>query len=349
VAAGTGPDVAIHVERNLPVNYALRNALYDMSGFPDYMEVLQRFPESAATAYWIGDSLYALPETQNFPMMFYRTDILEELSLSPPSTWKEFYDAIPVLQRNSLQVGLPNISLDALDIFFMLLYQNGGTVYNEEGSRTVLDSKISIEAFSQWSEIYTKYKVPQQLEITTRFRTGEAPIVISGYTFYNNLVVAAPEIRGLWSFSPVPGTVKDDGSISRAALCGGTGGIIFKNAVDKESAWEFLKWWTSADTQAKYGMEIESLQGASARWPTANLEAFDMMSWPVDVAKSIKAQREEVQGLPEVPGSYMLSRYVGSAIRLSINNGYPPREAILDWNRKINEEIILKRIEFGME
>jgi ABC-type glycerol-3-phosphate transport system substrate-binding protein len=349
VAAGKGPDVAIQQERSLPVNYALRKALYDMSIFPDYKEVLKRFPKSAAESYWIGESIYAIPETQVFPMLFYRTDILIELGLKPPKTWSDFYRIIPVLQKKYLQIGLPNISADALDVFFMFLYQNGGTVYNEQKSRTALDNKISVDAFYKWSELYTKYKIPQQLDITTRFRTGEVPLVLAGYTFYNQLVVAAPEIRGLWDFSPVLGTIRQDGSLSIATICGGTGSIIFKNSKDVESSWEFIKWWTSSDTQQKYGLEIESLQGASARWPTANIDAFDKLSWPTSASNSIKMQRDEVVGLPEVPGSYMLSRYIGSAIRLTINNGYPPRESILDWNKKINEEIVLKRIEFGME
>ena len=33
-----------------------------------------------------GDSLYALPETQNFQMMFYRKDILKELGIEIPKT-----------------------------------------------------------------------------------------------------------------------------------------------------------------------------------------------------------------------------------------------------------------------
>ena len=37
--AGTGPDVAINVDNGLPVNYAMRNAIYDISVFDEFWEV----------------------------------------------------------------------------------------------------------------------------------------------------------------------------------------------------------------------------------------------------------------------------------------------------------------------
>ena len=35
-------------------------------------------------------------------MLFYRTDILEELKVAPPRTWEEFYAAIPAIQRANI-------------------------------------------------------------------------------------------------------------------------------------------------------------------------------------------------------------------------------------------------------
>ncbi len=43
-------------------------------------------------------------------MMFYRVDVLAGLGLSIPRTWDEFHAIIPILQKNNLDVGLPNIA-----------------------------------------------------------------------------------------------------------------------------------------------------------------------------------------------------------------------------------------------
>ena len=147
--------------------------------------------------------------------------------------------------------------------------------------------------------------------------------------------------------APLPGTAGEDGVV-RDAVSASTGAVIFRNSENIPAAWEFLKWWTSADTQLTYGREMEILLGEAARWPTANEEAFGKMAWETTALESILAQRAEMNGLPELPGSYMTNRYVATAIRLVINNGLSPREAILDYSQKIDEEIARKRTEFGM-
>ncbi len=61
---------------DVPVNYAMRGAAYDLTQFPDFEEVAKRFRESALTPYRYDGGVYALPEQQSFPMLFYRKDIL---------------------------------------------------------------------------------------------------------------------------------------------------------------------------------------------------------------------------------------------------------------------------------
>lgn len=213
VSADEGPDVAIFQDQATPINYALRSALQDLSVFEDVEDVKQRFDESALIPLTLGDSLYGLPEQQTFLMMFYRKDILADLGVSVPETWEEFYTLIPILQNNNLKIGLPSpvattsggtaTQLNAL--YNALLYQNDLDIFTPDGSRCLLDTPAAIEVFTQWTELYTKYKVDKTLNETDYFRTGEAPIVLSVYTLYNTLSVSAPEIKGLWGMAPGAG------------------------------------------------------------------------------------------------------------------------------------------------
>lgn len=349
VAAGYGPDIAINQDKTVPVNYALRNALVNLSEFPDVDEVLTRFDPSAVTPYYIGDNLYALPETQTFSMMFWREDILAELGLQPPDTWEDLYALLPKLQQNYMDVGLPNLTDDNPDMFYTFLYQSGGSVYNDDETQTALDSDKAVAAFKEWSELYTKYKITQKMDPLTRFRTGEAPIVIQPFTFYNYLSSTAPEINGLWDFGPIPGTVQPDGTVDRSNVANGTAVILLKGgAGDPEAAWEFMKWWTQADTQVSFGRELENILGTAARWPTANSEALESL-WAAEPLAKIKAQKQFVKGLPEVPGGYLTTRYLSSAVRLVVNNAVDPRETLLNWNRKINKEITFMRRQYGLD
>src|SRR5699024_532229 len=123
------------------------------------------------------------------------------------------------------------------------------------------------------------YSIPVLYDFANRFRTGEMPIGIADYSTFNYLSVFAPELKGLWEMVPVPGTVKDDQSIDRAVSSSGVASIIMKDSDKQEEAWEFIKWWTSADIQAKFGTELESIIGVAARYATANLEAVELLGW----------------------------------------------------------------------
>lgn len=357
VASDVGPDVAILQGQAQPLNYGVRGALYDLSQFEDIGEVLGRFAESAVTPFRLGDSVYGLPEQQVFMMMFTRTDILEELGISAPRTWDELYAMIPVLQEQGMEIGLPqpttvqsgsdSTALNAM--YTTLLLQNGVTVYDKDDRLCVLDDLTAVNCFTQWAEFYTKYNFTKTYSAINRFRTGTMPIVLTDYTFYNTLMLAAPEINGAWEMVPIPGTAQPDGSVSRDTASSGSACMIFANTQDAEASWEFLKWWTSAETQVMYGRELEAIQGASARWPTANLEAMERLGWTSSAARALKEQWASVQGIPEVPGGYYVGRTVSNAIKSTINMGENPRESILDAVEDINEEIISKRREFGLE
>lgn len=357
VASDAGPDLAILQGQAAPLNYGVRGALYDLSEFEDCDEVLSRFAESAVTPFRLGDSVYGLPEQQVFMMMFVRTDIMQELGITAPQTWEELYSLIPVLQEQGMEIGLPQPTTvqsgsDATSLnpmYTSLLLQNGAQIYDEDNRLCILNDLTAVNCFTQWAEFYTKYNFTKSYSNINRFRTGTMPIVLAEYTFYNSLVLAAPEIDGAWEMVPIPGTLQSDGTIARDTSSSGSSCMIFANTQDADASWEFLKWWTSTETQVLYGRELETIQGASARWPTANLEAMQKLGWTAAASDALLEQWSYVHGIPEVPGGYYVGRTVANAIKSAINMGESPRESILDAVEDINEEIISKRKEFGLE
>ncbi len=357
--AGEGPDVAIQVANtngiagavlntgnDTPVNYGLRNAVLDLNQFSDVKEVTSRFYDSALTAFSFGGKLYALPETQTFPVMFYRKDILEELGLEIPETWEDVKVIMSVLAKNQMEFGM----LPSEQIYAMLLYQNGGEYYNEGGISSALDSDIAVNTFKQYCEFYTDYGLDKTTSVEERFRTGECPIIIADYTVYNNLEVSAPDIAGLWDFTQVPGTRKSDGSVDHSVGCTGLASMIMADTKEPDACWQFLKWWTSADVQALYDREMESLMGSAARVATANKEAFEMLPWPVETYHNLSGAFEWVKGIPQVPGGYYSWRNLNNAFYTvtTETDTASPREELMDKVLYINEEIRYKRIEFNL-
>lgn len=352
--AGKGPDAALFLGGEFPVNLAARDLLVDISQYPDFDEITSRFRETAMTPYEYNGGTYGLPVSQTFPMMFYRTDILAELGFtSPPETWNDLIDMLPALQRNYMSVGLilPSVNIapstEAGHTFAMLLLQKGKNYYNDDLSASTFDSTEAVQSFEEWTDFYTKYSFVQTYDAFSRFRTGEYPIVIANYTFYNQLAAASPEIKGLWNFCQVPGTKRDDGTISHAANSTGSGAVIFKQVKNKENAWEFIKWFTDTETQVEYGAHIEGLLGVMGRFDTANTEALSRLSWSDSELERLFDQQEELVEIPILPSSYAVTRNIMNAFRETVNELQNPRDTLIWYNRDINDEIARKHGTLG--
>ena len=357
--AGQGPDVAIQVPNtngvagavlttgnDSAVNYGIRNAVVDLTRFQDYDQVVERFSDSAMVQLCFHGAAYGLPETQTFPMMFYRKDILMELGLEVPQTWDDVKVAMTVLAKNQMEFGM----LPSEQIFAMLLYQNGGAYYSEDGSVSRLDSDEAINSFKQYCEYYTDYKLDKETSVDQRFRTGECPIIIADYTLYNNLQVSAPDIDGLWSIAPVPGTRKEDGTIDRSVGSTGLTSLMMSATKEPEACWEFLKWWSSDEVQTNFGYEMESLQGKAGRVPTANLGAFQKLAWKASDMEALLEQYAWVKGIPQVPGGYYSWRNVNNAFyTVTTDTDFASaREELMDKVVLINQELNYKWEEFEL-
>ncbi len=348
--AGKGPDVALELLAANPVDYAVRNALYDLKKFDDYDEVAKRFYESAVIPFSFNGGVYALPEKQSFPMLFYRTDVLEELGISIPETWDDVAVCLTELTNANMEFGVSCADADnTLATMAMFLYQNGGSLYVDNDKRSGLTTNEAMSAFKQLTDLYTSYKLPYAFNSLNRFRSGEMPMVIADYSLYNQLCISAPEINGLWGVSIVPGTAHADGTVDRSVAGTVTGCAIISTSKEKEAAWDFVKWWTSATTQADYGIQIESLLGQAARYPTANIEALAALPWSDKELAQLTQQQQHVKAVPQVPGSYFTSRHIYNAFRRVLTYGDDPRQTLIDYVSYIDEEIATKRDEFGLD
>lgn len=354
--AGKGPDVAIMIAEDAPVNLAMRDMLVDLTDYVDE-NFLSAFRQSALTPFYYNGGLYALPETETFDMLFYRDDILDELELEVPETWDEFYSAIKILQSNNLNVGIPEVNSGNMGIssgigtFCKFLFQNGGTYYNEDLTSTLFDTATAQKAFTEWVELYSRYGLDRSFDFFNTFRSGEMPLGIVSFTTYNQLSEAAPEIRGLWNFAPVPGTVREDGVIDRSQSSSVTGCIVISAAEDHgvcEEAVEFVKWWTGEEIQARFGRELEAILGVSARYATANLNAAEQLGWSPDEWEILSEQGEWIKNVPQIPGNYMVNRALTNAFRAALNGTNSPARSLTIYNKDICQEITRKRKEFGL-
>ena len=350
---GNFPDVSLMMSRTEPVNLGMRGALADISRFSDYKDVLKRFANGADTPYWYNGKLYAIPDSQSFFIMFVRTDIFANLGLEIPKTWDEFIHAATIIQRHNMNVYLPytqmgdatsvNGGLGSLHIFPTLMSQSGLEIYNASRDATDITGESVIDVFKYWTDFYKNYSILTTADFYNRFRAGTMPLGISPYTTYMSLYAAAPEIKGRWEMALVPGTEGGNNTVAGA----GTGCAIIEKSDKKSEAWEFLKWWTSTETQERYIQNVESVLGTISRPVTSNIEAFNSLGWKTADLKVLNEQWSLVRELPEIPGSYYLIRSVDQAFWEVVNGESTSRDALVKWSEVADNEISRKIHEYS--
>lgn len=302
---------------------------------------------------------YGLPETQSFSMMFVRNDILANLGIEIPKSWDDVQAAIQTLESKNMQIGMSND-------YKIFLYQKGSKLFADDGMRINLDSNIALDSFDYMCNLFTMYSFPYKYDFSNRFRTGEMPIGIAGYSgTYNQLIVFATEIRGLWSFYPVPGIatyktdeagryVYEDGkkvveSINNVAVATVSAISMINGCENVEAAWSFMKWHVGPECQVNYSNEMVAILGDSAKHATANITALESMPWTTDEYKQLSAQFNNLASIPNYPGSYIIARYTKFAFLAAYDKNANPTTSLLKYINTINKEITRKRDEFGLE
>ncbi|CAM3375608.1 extracellular solute-binding protein [Marinicrinis lubricantis] len=339
-AAGKAPDVAIGMTEGKPIELAIRGAALDLSQFADFEELQKQYAPGALVPYYFDGNYYALPESQKFNILFYRKDILGRLGIEVPETWDDVMNMLPTLQQNGYDFNIPQ---DYLTFFF----QNGAEFYTEDGLATALDSPEGFQAFKQYTDFFAVYGIERQISsFYQHFRDGDMPIGIGDFNMYLQLSVAAPEINGWWGIAPLPGFKQEDGTIQRWSGGGQQATMIFEKSKNKEEAWQFLQWWLSAETQERFGSDLEGFYGITFRWNTANVEAFSNLPWTPEELNVFLEQWRWYKDMANVPGSYFIPREINNAWNRTVLGGQNYRSALEEAVLNINREIRRKAIEF---
>lgn len=254
------------------------------------------------------------------------------------------YDSITSEQLADVDKKIDELGLTYTDA-------DGNVCTKTDGMTINLDSDISLAAFKDVCQLFTMYDFPVTYSFANRFRSGEMPLAVIDYTSYNTLIVFAPEINGLWEFTPLPGTADDLTQEVNNVTIGGISTIIMMRSVTEENAlaaWTFMQWYMSTDVQSAYGNEMVALLGPSAKQPTANMLALQDMAWSTDEYNNLFAQFNAVACTPEFPGSYIIGRYTGFAFLDVYNKDAEPVEELQSYITDINVELTRKREEFRL-
>ncbi len=350
-AAGSQPDVALGISNWIPYELAIRGASVDLRQFAGFGELLNNFQSGAILPYVLDNGVYGLPETQDFQLTFYRTDIMDSLNLPVPNTYQEIKNILPTLQRYGMNYFLPLSSAGGLKPYAVtspFIYQYGGDFYSSDGLRATINTEESVTALKMMTDLYTIYSLPLQApSFYEYFRNGKLPIGVANFTEYKKLIFASPELAGKWNIAPHPGVLDEFGEINRWATGSAQSVVMFEKSHKQQESWNFIKWWMSKETQVDFMHTIQSILGSEYLWNTANVEAFKELPIPEEHKTIILQQWQYLKEVPRVPGGYMVEREVSNIWNKVVFDGANLRLAIDDATLTINRELRRKQEEFG--
>lgn len=340
-AAGRAPDVALGITEGRPIELAIRNAVEDLTAYPNFEQLLEQYSPGSTLPYYYNGGYYALPETQRFQVLFYRKDILQKLGLSIPDTWEDVIEMLPTLQQNGYNFHIP------FDDYMTFMYQHGAEFYTEDGMQTALDSPEAFSGFKMLTDFFTIYGIERQVpSFYQHFRDGDMPIGIADFNFYLQMRVAAPELEGWWGMAPLPGVKQTNGEIVRWTGGNQTAAMMFTKTKHKQEAWDFIQWWLSAETQQRFGNDLEGFYGVAFRWNTANLQAFTQLPWNQEELNVMLEQWRWYKDIANIPGSYFIPRELLNAWNRTVLSGQNYRDSLEEAVLGIDREIWRKANEF---
>jgi ABC-type glycerol-3-phosphate transport system substrate-binding protein len=342
------PEVAVSGSLG-PADMGIRGAVVDLRARygEDYEKVHQSMYPGLMRSFDFLGSAFGLPTQTNIYPMIVRTDIMNELGLQVPSTWNELYEILPKLQSQGKNFATTfGIGTSVYADASMFIWQRGVDLYTPDRQRSALDTPEAIAAFTEFTELFTKHKIPKEINAYMDFTTGAIPIMLTSVWNYSALVQGAPDLEGKWTLSLVPGTVSADGATNHAAYIGGNSLMLFKNASRADDGWEWMKWFVSRETQIALAQLTPQRISGSMFLPS-NHEAMMHVPFPEEHVEVFMEQAHQSVApvFALIPAS-VIHRLFNFATNKAVLQGVDPEVAIREAADEMNSELARKQKEF---
>lgn len=352
IIGGNAPDGVLGLTTGKPYDFALRGAAYDLTKFPDFADSVSQFTSEMFVPFAHDGGIYAFPETTTFHVLFYRTDIMQELGLDIPQTWSDLISIVPALDRHGMNIQTMIAANDAYKPFgatVPIIQQNNGQLYSEDGLSVAFNDPKTLEAFELLTDLYIKYNLPHRIvNFYNNFKSGVTPIGVSELNTYTLLKYAAPEIRGQWAIAPNIGMLDDKGEFINTQPVVTSSVMITEQSKQKDAMWDFMKWWLDDETQLQYGNELQMRFGREYIWSSANLETLaNAPYFEIEDREIIVEQISKAKEVQRHPAYFQVERELSNAWNKVVFDGISVREAMDKAAISSNRVMISKLQEFA--
>ncbi|HEX8231351.1 MAG TPA: ABC transporter substrate-binding protein [Chloroflexia bacterium] len=204
-ASDTLPDVAI-IHADQVATWAFRNVLRPIDEVVTATGLSEGdYPEAVWAMGEVAGKRYSIPLDIHPMTMFYNADLLTAAGINEPPTNSEEFEAAAQAVTDKGQKGfMLTAGFPIQQIFSMLLYQNGGSWFNEDGTKATWNSDAGVRALTWLKDAQTKWSEPN-LEVDAElaaFKAGGAGMIWNGIWQTTNVTGEGVSFKG--EAAPVP-------------------------------------------------------------------------------------------------------------------------------------------------
>lgn len=314
VNEGIGPDIIFNYSSEA-TKYVEAGQLADLSQYIYDEEIgIKDFDTSLAEGIMNGEVkgftdglIHYLPAYTTGPIFFYNKTLFDELSLTVPTTWEEMEKACAVIKEKK---NIPGFAIDSLtDFVQMLIMESENSGYIDTKNKTVLFDTKEVREKIQW--------------VVDMVQKGYFAVKASGNYFsedFNGGTIASfmgscagyPYVKpnGFdFAMAPIPAQ-KWFPSWNRGPIV-----FSYKDDARAEAAYEFVKYFISADVNAGWVEAVTALAPYSWTKDTDAYKAFvSQDTLAVQSLKAVEANLGVAGTLPAVPGAADVRNFLKAAI-----------------------------------
>ncbi|MFT4036834.1 MAG: sugar ABC transporter substrate-binding protein [Thermomicrobiales bacterium] len=283
VAGGSTYDVFWLNAANVPT-YASQGALVSLQDLVDDETIdVSGYPESLRSLYTYEDKAYGIPRDFDTIALYYNKDLFDKAGVEYPTadwTWDDLHAAaekLTVKEGDSASQWGYAAGMNGQQNWYNLVWQNGGVLFNEDQTETMLGEEPACEALLFAGDMVTEGLSPSVAIMQANdpheklFPAGVIAMISGGSWYARTYAEALPNV----AVSPLPKQK------NQATAIHGLANVIWTGSQQQCAALEWVKFLASAEAEqllADTATVIPALEGMQDSWlasvPSLDLQVF---------------------------------------------------------------------------
>jgi sn-glycerol 3-phosphate transport system substrate-binding protein len=289
----------------------------------------------------VEGKLWSAPFQRSTAVLYWNKKAFKEAGLDPekyPTTWDEMVkDGQAVLKKDASGqvtrwgVGIPGNVGSSQWLFGALVAQNGGRLFNENGTETYLTDPKVVEALQFWVDLSKVYGIhPPGIQewgtTPSDFLEGRIAMI---WTTTGNLTNIKKNATFDFGVAPYPGKV------APASVLGGGNLYLFSKApqAEKDAAFKLIKFLTSDELLADWAIQTGYVAPRDGSWETPALKAYVK-----DMPAAEVARKQIPISVPEFSTyeNARTTKVLNDAIAAALTGAKTPEKALADAQSEID-------------